>query len=119
MRFVKGMLALALASMLAACATQQAMTVNSGTIASQQPRYKNAVAVRSVTGGAAMNVLTQPGVPNEPLKARQRARDAGEHQTVFDGVEVRGARLQSTFNGRDYRVRSPHERREKRGRRVH
>ena len=63
------MLALALASMLSACATQQAMTVNSGTIASQQPKYKNAVAVRSVTGGAAMNVLTQLGVPNEPLKA--------------------------------------------------
>jgi hypothetical protein len=69
MRFVRGMPALALASMLAGCATQQAMTVSSGTITSQQPKYKNAVAVRSVTGGAAMNVLTQPGVPNEPLKA--------------------------------------------------
>lgn len=69
MRFMKGMLALALASMLAACATQQAMTVGPASIGQQLPKYKNAVAVRAVTGGAALDVLTRPGVPNEPLKA--------------------------------------------------
>jgi len=63
------MLALALASMVAACATQQAMTVGTHAIANPSPKYRNAVAVRSVTGGAPMNVLTMPGVPNDPLKA--------------------------------------------------
>ena len=45
------------------------MTVSAGTIANPLPKYKNAVAVRSVTGGQAMNVMTVPGVTNEPLKA--------------------------------------------------
>jgi hypothetical protein len=69
MRFLKVVLALALASMVASCATPQAMTVSAGAIANPLPKYKNAVVVRSVIGGAAMNVLTMPGVPNEPLKA--------------------------------------------------
>jgi hypothetical protein len=69
MCFRKGMLALALASMVAACATQQAMTVSTDAVANPSPKYRNAVAVRSVTGGAAMNLLTMPGVTNEPLKA--------------------------------------------------
>jgi hypothetical protein len=69
MRFREGMLALALASMVAACATQQAMTVSTDTIGNPSPKYRNAVVVRSVTGGAAMNLLTMPGVTNEPLKA--------------------------------------------------
>jgi hypothetical protein len=55
--------------MLAACATQQAMTVDSGVVVSASPKYRNAMAVRSVTGGQTMNPLTVPGVPNEPLKA--------------------------------------------------
>jgi hypothetical protein len=55
-----------LAPGLAACATPQAMTVVGVTNAN--PKYRNAIAVRSVSGGAAMNVLTMPGVPNEPLK---------------------------------------------------
>ena len=54
---------------LVACATQQAMTVSAGTIANPLPKYKNAVAVRSVTGGQAMNIMTVPGVTDEPLKA--------------------------------------------------
>ena len=69
MRFLKGLLALALASMVAACATQQAMTVSASAITNPLPKYRNAVAVRSVTGGAPMDALTRPGVPNEPLKA--------------------------------------------------
>jgi hypothetical protein len=63
------MLALALAWTVAACATQQAMTVSTNAVANSSPKYRNAVAVRSVTGGAAMNLLTMPGVTNEPLKA--------------------------------------------------
>ena len=54
---------------LAGCATQEAMTVSAGTIGNPSPKYRNAIAVRTVSGGAAMNVLTQPGVSNEPLKA--------------------------------------------------
>ena len=69
MRFIKVLLALALASMVAACATQQAMTVSASAVANPSPKYKNAVVVRSVAGGAPMDALTRPGVPNEPLKA--------------------------------------------------
>jgi hypothetical protein len=54
---------------LAACATQQAMTVAGGTVANPSPKYRNAIAVRSVSGGQAMSILTVPGVANEPLKA--------------------------------------------------
>ncbi len=58
-----------LAPMLAACATQQGMTVDSGAVVTASPKYKNAMAVRSVTGGHAMNILGSMGVENEPLKA--------------------------------------------------
>jgi hypothetical protein len=54
---------------LAACATQQAMTVDSGAIVNSSPKYRNAVVVRSVTGGQVMNPLTVMGVTNEPFKA--------------------------------------------------
>ena len=54
---------------LAACATQQAMTVDSGAVVNANPKYRNAIAVRSVTGGRMMNALTVMGVENEPLKA--------------------------------------------------
>jgi len=58
-----------LAPSLAACATQQAMTVVGGSATNASPKYRNAMAVRSVSGGQVMNVLTVPGVANEPLKA--------------------------------------------------
>lgn len=67
MTIVKAMLALALAAMVAGCATSQGMSV--GAVASAPAKYRHAVEVRSVTGGAMMNVLTMPGVSNEPLKA--------------------------------------------------
>jgi hypothetical protein len=54
---------------LAACATQQAMTVDSGAVVNSNPKYRNAMAVRSVSGGQMMNALTVMGVENEPLKA--------------------------------------------------
>jgi hypothetical protein len=54
---------------LAACATQQAMTVQSGAIVNSSPKYRNAIAVRSVTGGQMMNAMTVMGVSNEPLRA--------------------------------------------------
>jgi len=54
---------------LAVCATQQAMTVDSGAIVNSSPKYRNAMAVRSVTGGQLMNAMTVIGVTNEPLKA--------------------------------------------------
>jgi hypothetical protein len=70
MRYGKIMVVLAFfAPGLAACATQQAMTVASGAVANPSPKYRNAIAVRSVSGGQVMNVLTVPGVANEPLKA--------------------------------------------------
>jgi len=58
-----------LLSALAGCATQQAMTVSSGALVNPQPKYKDAMAVRTVSGGAAMDVFTRPGVQEAPLKA--------------------------------------------------
>jgi hypothetical protein len=58
-----------IAPCLAACATPQAMTVDSGAISVAVPKFRNAIAVRSVTGGHVMNALTVMGVANEPLKA--------------------------------------------------
>src|SRR4051812_18663806 len=70
MRYRRILVILALiAPALAACATPQAMTIDSGAIVSSNPKYRNAVAVRSVTGGQVMNVLTVMGVANEPFQA--------------------------------------------------
>ena len=44
------------------------MTVAGGTAISAGPKYRSAIAVRSVSGGQAVNVLLAPGVANEPLK---------------------------------------------------
>ena len=54
---------------LAACATQQGMTVDNSAVVNVSPKYRNAIAVRSVTGGRMMNAMTVMGVENEPLKA--------------------------------------------------
>jgi hypothetical protein len=70
MRYGKILVALAvLAPLLAACATPGGMTVSSGAVANPVAKYRNAIAVRSVSGGQVMNVLTVPGVANEPFKA--------------------------------------------------
>jgi hypothetical protein len=45
------------------------MTVDSSAIVNASPKYRNAIAVRSVTGGRMMNAMTVMGVENEPLKA--------------------------------------------------
>jgi len=45
------------------------MTVDSGAIVNSNPKYRNAVAIRSVTGGQVMNALTIMGVANEPFQA--------------------------------------------------
>lgn len=57
-----------LALALAACASSGGMQV-SGVVVTPVAKYRDAMAVRSVTGGQAMNILTMPGVMNEPLKA--------------------------------------------------
>jgi hypothetical protein len=54
---------------LAACATPAAMTVDNVAVINTSPKYRNAIAVRSVTGGQVMNVLTVMGVANEPFQA--------------------------------------------------
>jgi hypothetical protein len=70
MRYGKILVALAIfAPLLAACATSGGMTVSSGAVATPVAKYRNAIAVRSVSGGQVMNVLTVPGVANEPFKA--------------------------------------------------
>jgi hypothetical protein len=58
---------------LAACATQEAMTVSGGVATAAISKYRNSIAVRSVSGGQAINVLTVPGDANEPLKAALEA----------------------------------------------
>ena len=69
MRMLKLTLAVLMAAGLAACATQQAMTVDVSATGNSLPKYRNAMAVRSVSGGQAMNILTVPGVSDEPFKA--------------------------------------------------
>ena len=70
MRYGKILVVLAFfAPGLAACATQEAMTVGSGAVANPSPKYRNAMAVRSVSGGRVMNALTVMGVADEPFKA--------------------------------------------------
>jgi hypothetical protein len=59
----------ALATALAGCATQQAMTVDAVPRVTAPAKYRNAMAVRSVAGGQQMNILTVPGVADEPFKA--------------------------------------------------
>jgi hypothetical protein len=70
MRYGKILAALAvLAPLLAACATSGGMTLSSGAVTNPVAKYRNAIAIRSVSGGQMMNVLTVPGVANEPFKA--------------------------------------------------
>ncbi len=64
----KAILAVLMAAGLTACATQGAMTVDSEGTGSANPKYRNAIAVRAVSGGQAMNIMTVPGVTNEPFK---------------------------------------------------
>lgn len=73
MRYGKIFMLALLAPALVACATPQGMVVGSGAIANPSPKYRNAIAVRSVSGGQMMNILTVPGVANEPFKAALEA----------------------------------------------
>ena len=104
MRFIKVLLALALASMVAACATQQAMTVSASAVANPSPKYKNAVVVRSVTGGAPMDALTRPGVPNEPLEDSLRASGYLASGAPKYQVDAEINNLQQPFAGLDLDV---------------
>lgn len=54
---------------IAGCAKPQAMFVAQGTIANPVAKYKGAMALRSVTGGAAINILTMPGVMDDAFKS--------------------------------------------------
>ena len=58
-----------LVSGLAGCATSQNMAIETTAISTPNPKYRNAMAVGEVKGGQVMNILTVPGVPNEPFKA--------------------------------------------------
>ncbi len=69
MKFVRLVALLMLMAGLSACATQQAMTVAAGDLASPVAKYRHAMAVGAVTGGQVMNVLTVPGVSSEAFKA--------------------------------------------------
>jgi hypothetical protein len=62
---------------LAACATQQAMTVASGAVANPSPKYRNAIAVRAALEGtlAANGYLAQSGTPKFYLDAEIRNLD--------------------------------------------
>ena len=70
---------------LGACATPQAMTVDTGAVVTANPKYRNAIAVRSVTGGQVMNALTVMGVANEPFKAALEGSLAANGYLVQSG----------------------------------
>jgi hypothetical protein len=72
--------------LLAACATPQGMSVAPAAIGNVNPKYRNAMAIRSVNGGQAMNVLTVPGVPNEPFKAALEASLQAAGYLARDGA---------------------------------
>ena len=75
MRYGKIVVVLALLTpALAACATSGGMTVGAGAIANPSPKYRNAIAVRTVSGGAVMNVLTVPGVATSRSRKRLKRR---------------------------------------------
>ncbi|MFL6817952.1 MAG: hypothetical protein ACJ8EF_08410 [Bradyrhizobium sp.] len=87
MRYQKIVVILALlAPGLGGCASPQAMTVAAGTAGSSLAKYRNAVAVRSVSGGQVMNMARVPGVPNEPLKAALESTLAGQGYLAKSGT---------------------------------
>lgn len=77
--------AMLMAAGLAACATQQAMTVDVGAIGQPNAKYRSAMAVRNVGGGQVMNALTVPGVTNDAFKA------ALEQSLASNGYLAHGA----------------------------
>ena len=100
---------------LAACATQQAMTVTPSALEAPIPaipRLKNSFAVRSVGGGQAMNVLTVPGVTNEPFKAALESSLAAtgylasERTTPKFHIDVEIQDLDQPLIGLEYEVKS-------------
>jgi hypothetical protein len=103
--------AFAAVMVLAGCATQQAMTVNPGPIVNPIAKYKNAMAVRTVSGGRAMDVLTRPGVTNEPFLAALQGSLALNGYLAQSGaakyvVDAEIQDLQQPFIGLDLEVTS-------------
>jgi hypothetical protein len=98
-----------IAPALAACATQQAMTVDGGAVVNSSPKYRNAMAVRSVTGGQVMNALTVIGIQNEPLKAALESSLAANGYLARSGtpkfyVDAEFLNLDEPVIGLDYDV---------------
>jgi hypothetical protein len=62
------------------------MTVAGGAVANPSPKYRNAIAVRSVSDGQAMNILTVPGVSNEPIKAAREGTLAADGYLAQPGT---------------------------------
>jgi hypothetical protein len=62
------------------------MTVDSGMAVNSIAKYRNAMAVRSVSGGQVMNAMTVMGVTNEPLKAALEGSLAGNGYLARSGT---------------------------------
>jgi len=109
MRILKSVLAVFMAAGLAACATQGAMTVNSDGTGGGIAKYRNAIAVRTVSGGQAMNIMTVPGVPNEPFKAALESSLAARGYLASSGtpkyyIDAEIQNLEQPLIGLDYDV---------------
>jgi hypothetical protein len=103
------LIAMFIAAGLAGCATPQAMTVSSGAVGNSIPKYKNAVAVGTVSGGQVMNILTVPGVSNEPFKAALKNSLAGMGYLATSGaakyhVDAEIQNLEQPLIGLDFDV---------------
>lgn len=94
---------------LAGCATPQNMTVETPVIAAPNPKYRNAMAVGTINGGQVMNVLTVPGVANEPFKAALEGSLAASGYLAKDGkpkfvIDAQIHELKQPFIGFEYDV---------------
>jgi hypothetical protein len=110
MRYGKIVVVLAMfAPLLAACATSGGMTVNPGAVANPVAKYRNAIAVRSVSGGQVMNILTVPGVANEPFQAALESTLAANGYLAQSGtpkfyLDAEIQNLEQPFIGLDFDV---------------
>ena len=110
MRYGKILVALAMfAPLLAACATSGGMTVNPGAVTNPLAKYRNAIAVRSVSGGQVMNILTVPGVSNEPFQAALETTLAANGYLAQSGtpkfyLDAEIQNLEQPFIGLDFDV---------------
>lgn len=97
-------------AVLAGCASPASMTVAPTATEKGNPKYRNSVAVRSVTGGKMLNALTTPQVENDSFKsALESSLAAFGYLTTGAAkyyVDVELQELDQPLIGMDFNVKS-------------